>query len=801
MPPVTDRNERPVRTVLGLIGVGALVALGVVLLRDRPGLRAEYFALDAPWEGRRLYATIGEPRLDTISEILATDVVFSVRWSGWWHVAKGGTSRFVVDADDGAYIRLDGDLVVDSRGVFGEPIGSGEKILERGFHRLEIGFYQTHGEAELDFLWWPPGAAAAVSPARADLFARRPLGLHRTLRRSLHSWTRPYRQLLGAGLLLLAAGCLAYRVRPLGKPFGRGAGRVGPVTRGRLCLLLYLGLFLSAFAAGLSWAGTVRGGDDTAYLTAATFSETSWFYGRYAHVYLLKLFVGLAGGDPFLGVRVWWSFVFAVTVLSLAIAVRSVGPGEQLGTLAPTLFVFLSQGALVGFIGAAFADYSAMMFVTLAVAVYLHGLATNRERPPPRREWHALVIGAVTLAAFRSKEVGAVLFLLPVLFLLVDGRLDFRRFVRRLVWWAAGAVAVQLLLFALHGLVLGDLLFELDGQRLAVARRLNFPGGVSPRVDGESWFHAIWSQWRHPASLSLRYLWIGVLVGAIAAGLRRRRLELRLLHLLPIAYLLALVVLYVRMPHPFSSRMLLPILPVAALMTGLAAHHAGLDDVPWRRLLAPRVLGVALPVAATVALVVVPYRMGQIEADELVPVQSLSRFGWSPDQFLVGVLLPAGVLTSVGVLALVAASRRARTAAILVAYLAFFGLGFEYNRTTLAKRFAVQRGELLRYPWKVFRSELETIHPRSIALSPDLQSRYGMSAKTRSALASLELGRRDVYVWLTRDLPPEADVAIVSRYVYHEWRRLEPALAASAVFDPAGLLVLVRPRQSVGSSP
>ena len=54
---------------------------------------------------------------------------------------------------------------------------------------------------------------------------------------------------------------------------------------------------------------------------------------------------------------------------------------------------------------------AARLWLAVAVATYLPGLAFARERPPPRHEWHALAIGALTVAAFRSKEVGAVLLL------------------------------------------------------------------------------------------------------------------------------------------------------------------------------------------------------------------------------------------------------------------------------------------------------------------------------------------------------------------------------------------------------
>ncbi|MCZ6507386.1 MAG: hypothetical protein O7A04_04980 [Acidobacteria bacterium] len=229
-------------------------------------------------------------------------------------------------------------------------------------------------------------------------------------------------------------------------------------------------------------------------------------------------------------------------------------------------------------------------------------------------------------------------------------------------------------------------------------------------------------------------------------------------------------------------------------MTGLLLHYAGLDEVPWRQILKPGVLIAGALVAAVMFLVAVPYRLGTLEAASLLPATLLRRYGWEADHFVVGVLLPVVVLIVLSGVAVVARRRGSRVAALLVAYLIFFGVGFEITRVSLAKHWAVQKGELLLYPWKTFRNELNAAPSPTIALSRDLQSYFHMSATTRSSLGRLALGRRDFRVVSVRHLPANADVAIASRYAYETWRRQVPALAATASFDPAGFLVLVRPK-------
>ncbi|MEE8367730.1 MAG: PA14 domain-containing protein, partial [Thermoanaerobaculia bacterium] len=363
--PTHQRISIGLRLVLLLL----LAIAGALLVTDRPGLRAEYFALGTPWEGRPLYSTVGEPRLETASQIrqvLMTEVGFSVRWSGWWAVAGEGEHRFSLDADDGGYLRIDDELIVDSRGVFGERRKAGRKALEAGFHAVEIGLYQTLGESRLAVRWVAPGSmdeSAAPLPL-GDLYARRPLTLRETLRSALSFWPRTYRQLLGAALLLAAV----LMVRGFAMLLEAPTAWLRALNGRGLHAALLLGLFALAFFASFPFTGTVRGGDDTAYLSAANFGNKAWFFNRYAHIYLLKFFITVSGGDPLVGVRVWWSFIFATTVAAIAVAVRSIGPGLQLRTLAVTLFVLLAQTTLFGMIGAAFADYSAMMFVTVAVA-------------------------------------------------------------------------------------------------------------------------------------------------------------------------------------------------------------------------------------------------------------------------------------------------------------------------------------------------------------------------------------------------------------------------------------------------
>ena len=254
---------------------------------------------------------VGAPALadaDAVYDIASSTVLVSARWRGGWRVEAAGLHRFAFDADDGAYLEIDGERVLDTR----ERGLTGHVELEEGFHRVEIGYFQTGGDANLRLRWLPPGGEGPPKELAAhDLYPGRPWRLRAALRELTGTVPSPLRRALGFSLLVALGVFLA---RSLGFP------RLASTRRRRVWLLA--GLFVATFLVTLPYTGSIRGGDDTAYLSAARFNESAWFFNRYAHVYLLKLFMTVTG-DAFFGVRVWWAFCLAVTVTALAVATRA----------------------------------------------------------------------------------------------------------------------------------------------------------------------------------------------------------------------------------------------------------------------------------------------------------------------------------------------------------------------------------------------------------------------------------------------------------------------------------------------
>ncbi len=89
---------------------------------------------------------------------------FSIRWKGKIAIPTDGVYRFATRSDDGSYVYIDGQLVVDNGGVHGMQIREGMIQLTRGFHDLEVRYFQQVGASDMAFMWTPPGGVQEIVP-------------------------------------------------------------------------------------------------------------------------------------------------------------------------------------------------------------------------------------------------------------------------------------------------------------------------------------------------------------------------------------------------------------------------------------------------------------------------------------------------------------------------------------------------------------------------------------------------------------------------------------------------------------
>ncbi|MGE5252078.1 MAG: PA14 domain-containing protein [Bacteroidota bacterium] len=103
---------------------------------------------------------------------LVPDAAFTARYTGWLHVTEAGTYTFRIEADDGARLVLDGN-------VLGEGLAAGQPNtfeasldLAAGDHPIQIDYIQQGGGSALRFFWQKNGGPLLPVPPSALIPAK-----------------------------------------------------------------------------------------------------------------------------------------------------------------------------------------------------------------------------------------------------------------------------------------------------------------------------------------------------------------------------------------------------------------------------------------------------------------------------------------------------------------------------------------------------------------------------------------------------------------------------------------------------
>lgn len=163
--------SRQMRTwVLGgvlLFGVVPYALLLVSQVWMPYGLRGRYYA-NENWSDTPLLI-VGDrvPSLRRASRLKpALSEHYSVEWTGVLVVPSSGTYQFALTSDDGSWLTLNGQVVVDNGGYHGEQTQSNTITLTKGVLPIAIRYVQGSGDAMLRVFWQPPGQAQSPLPAR-----------------------------------------------------------------------------------------------------------------------------------------------------------------------------------------------------------------------------------------------------------------------------------------------------------------------------------------------------------------------------------------------------------------------------------------------------------------------------------------------------------------------------------------------------------------------------------------------------------------------------------------------------------
>jgi hypothetical protein len=158
------------------------------------GLKAEYFVNPENWTngpaGVRIDSTVnfsdsaGWPANTGFPGITSDN--FSVRWTGQIHPPTSGSYTFYINSDDGSFLYLDNNLVINNGGYHAPVELSYTVNLNAGqLYRIRMDMFEGGGGAVAQLSWSGPGIAkqiipqSALYPESAPIIITQPLSLTR----------------------------------------------------------------------------------------------------------------------------------------------------------------------------------------------------------------------------------------------------------------------------------------------------------------------------------------------------------------------------------------------------------------------------------------------------------------------------------------------------------------------------------------------------------------------------------------------------------------------------------------------
>ncbi len=382
------------RTSGWLVGVALLAGFLVAayfLDPLREGLNATFFS-DANWSSDIVGSEV-DARLSMESAYAGwrgtPPDAFSITWSGAFIAIEDGTYTFATASDDGSWLYVDRQLVVDNGGNHSKQLAKGSVRLTRGVHAIYLKYFQDGGAFDLEVLWARGDATLERIPAWA--LAPRFVGFGRFLtsvivRRALRSvlWLA-----LAAAIVVVVVALSRAAARFAAAPFVPSMDACLLVA-GALVLLLVLPHELE----GDGWARYFALG---ALFEWREVSRTPYsFVGPLfsAPLYLLgKMFPPTD----------WWCARFNVVVFVAGIGAAYRLLRTHIDETVLTRFLLLLTAASM--FPHHLEEYFAEVFTSVLVALGLAAVAVGY----PGRGWAAAIVGVIntpaTVVAFTASAL------------------------------------------------------------------------------------------------------------------------------------------------------------------------------------------------------------------------------------------------------------------------------------------------------------------------------------------------------------------------------------------------------------
>ncbi len=319
-------------------------------------------------------------------------------------------------------------------------------------------------------------------------------------------------------------------------------------------------ILLSLLAALLVWlvlslkgSGPIYS-DELLYVDIGLNNYQVASYGnRYFHVYLQKLFMGLAP-TPLVGIKIFWGFLVSSTALLVYWNARSFFRHSQpLHGLLAVAFYF-SYRFISRYCGVTSADITAMWMVAIFLTVYLIHLRTGR-----RHQWPLVLLGTLSFLSFKTKETTlfANIFLLGLLFD-QDGKFEAKKLATFIRPFLAGFFSAVGLMIFLDAIFLHNPLFSISPSTLAsVFENYAYTGGF--RKEPTSYFTTFLL-----ADIMLPFLLY--LVSGVVSHEREQEPSRKIVWLFPLVLAFFMTLNMLKIPWGFIERFYFPALPVIAIL-------------------------------------------------------------------------------------------------------------------------------------------------------------------------------------------------------------------------------------------
>lgn len=133
------------------------------------GLQGEYFD-NQNWSGTPVTTQVDAQVDTTDTDVAAATAVsendFSVRWSGTITVPDDGFYAFELSSDDGSFLSIDGEQVIDNGGAHAVESVVGAVELTAGDHDITVEWFEAEGGAQITLSWAAPGETTGIDRTR-----------------------------------------------------------------------------------------------------------------------------------------------------------------------------------------------------------------------------------------------------------------------------------------------------------------------------------------------------------------------------------------------------------------------------------------------------------------------------------------------------------------------------------------------------------------------------------------------------------------------------------------------------------